>query len=57
MCRDVIVEKAEARPFRGVKSLRSSRWPPLWKTQAAFQLADFLLESIDASLFDPQSWS
>ena len=48
MCSDVIVGKAEARPLRGVKSLRSSRWPPLWKTQAVFQLADFLLEQFDA---------
>ena len=27
--------------------MRSSRWPPLWKTQAVFQLADFLLEQFD----------
>ncbi len=28
-------------------SLRSSRWPPLWKTQDVLQLADFLPEEFD----------
>ena len=27
--------------------MRSSRWPPLWKTQAVFQLTNFLLEQFD----------
>ena len=27
--------------------MRLSRWPPLWKTQAVFQLANFLLEQFD----------